>query len=457
MPDAFTNDRLRRDDPALDSVLITAELEKRPARPPDHAAENRALRSLAGHLAASPHTILLRLSEVLLDLLQAGSAGVSLISEETGDSHWPAISGAWSLYIGGSAPPPLAPCGVVLDRKVTQLIRHPEKHFTALRDFFPVITELLITPFFVEGKPLGTIWVASHSPTRHFDREDRRLLESLSQSASAAYQASSALGKLEAQSLVLRDAKYRLEALLANSEVATWVWDTVENRVYADASLQSLFGVSDEDARGGPIDHYIASMHPADQDRVQVLIERALRSGELFEAEYRVTRPDGSLRWVKARGRAYRQNGRVVRFPGVILDVTARREAMEREQQAREALAAREEFLRHVVASSADCIEVLDSSGRVQWLSEPSLSVREIRCFSDVEGAPWTDLWDVAQHAEVERSLHAARNGGTGRFRGRSPANRGGQRWWDVVTTPMIDADKVIRRILAISRDVTGG
>ena len=50
---------LSRDSPVpLESVLCTEELNRRPTRPPDYEAENRALVSLVQELAESPRTIL---------------------------------------------------------------------------------------------------------------------------------------------------------------------------------------------------------------------------------------------------------------------------------------------------------------------------------------------------------------------------------------------------------------
>ena len=46
------------DAPDLKSVLSTVELKRRPSRPPNHAAENRALNDLMQELATSPHSIL---------------------------------------------------------------------------------------------------------------------------------------------------------------------------------------------------------------------------------------------------------------------------------------------------------------------------------------------------------------------------------------------------------------
>nr|MDQ3069775.1 GAF domain-containing protein [Acidobacteriota bacterium] len=49
------------------------------------------------------------------------------------------------------------------------------------------IVEALLTPFYVNGAAVGTVWVIAHDVSRQFDREDLRLLMSLGKVASAAY------------------------------------------------------------------------------------------------------------------------------------------------------------------------------------------------------------------------------------------------------------------------------
>jgi hypothetical protein len=65
----------------LKSALSTAELNRRPSRPPDYAAENRALISLAHEMAASPAGILQALADTALTLCRAHSAGLSLLEK----------------------------------------------------------------------------------------------------------------------------------------------------------------------------------------------------------------------------------------------------------------------------------------------------------------------------------------------------------------------------------------
>ena len=67
--------------PDLRSMLSTAELSRRPSRPPDHEAENRALIALAQEMAASPESILQKLADTALSLCRAHSAGLSLLED----------------------------------------------------------------------------------------------------------------------------------------------------------------------------------------------------------------------------------------------------------------------------------------------------------------------------------------------------------------------------------------
>ena len=76
---------------------------------------------------------------------------------------------------------------------------------------------------------------------------------------------------------------------------------------------------------------------PEDLPRVKELVQNALENHRPYEAEYRVLLPDGSIRWVLARGKGiYDNDNRAVRFVGVAFDITQRKKS---EKRARENLA----------------------------------------------------------------------------------------------------------------------
>lgn len=173
----------------LELVLCTEELNRRPMRPADYETENRALVSLSQALADSPHTILQTLADTILEVFQADSAGISLLTKDEERFYWPAIAGMWKPHLGGGTPRDFGPCGDVLEFNVPLLFRHFERRYTYFLPVTPPVEECLLVPFYVRGKAVGTIWAIAHDDRRKFDAEDKRLLVSLGTFASSAYQA----------------------------------------------------------------------------------------------------------------------------------------------------------------------------------------------------------------------------------------------------------------------------
>jgi len=115
----------------LDAVLTTEELARRPARPPGHTAEAKALAALDRTLAESPRSILQNLVDLALELCRADSTGVSILKPGGAASvfRWPAIAGQFAANLNGTMPRDASPCGTVLDRNSALLFVRPERHF----------------------------------------------------------------------------------------------------------------------------------------------------------------------------------------------------------------------------------------------------------------------------------------------------------------------------------------
>jgi signal transduction histidine kinase/CheY-like chemotaxis protein len=77
----------------------------------------------------------------------------------------------------------------------------------------------------------------------------------------------------------------------------------------------------------------LASIHPDDRARRQEVLDRAIKSGQDYNFEYRNIWPDGSVHWVDVRARAVRRpDGSIRSMVGVSSDITARKTAeIERE------------------------------------------------------------------------------------------------------------------------------
>jgi PAS domain S-box-containing protein len=120
-------------------------------------------------------------------------------------------------------------------------------------------------------------------------------------------------------------------ALSAGDGVGAWNWEVESDRITADERFAKLYGVDPQKARAGaPIAEFLDAIHVKDVERVRAEIDDALRSGEAFVSEYRLTVPGCDVRWVRAQGRALpAADGAARRFSGVSFDVTERRRMTE--------------------------------------------------------------------------------------------------------------------------------
>ncbi len=124
-------------------------------------------------------------------------------------------------------------------------------------------------------------------------------------------------------------------------------------------------------------------------------------------------------------------------------------------KQAEEQLRASEEFNRSVLESSPDCVKVLDLEGRLMMMNEPGLCLMEIDDFALFCGQQWWVLWPEESRPLVQQAIAEACAGGRGGFQGFAPTVKGTPKWWDVIVTPVRDADGRVTRLVSTSRDVT--
>ena len=172
----------------LESVIATSVLQKRGSARQRLNGETEILLRLTHELAREPERIFQRLVAAITTMTRAGSSGISLLNEAGDTFVWPAIAGPLSRFIGDGTPRAFGPCGTVLDRNQTLLMIRPQRHFEYLQAISPALEEVLLVPFHVDGRAVGTLWAISHSDVQHFDAEDRRVLEDLSAFVASAYQ-----------------------------------------------------------------------------------------------------------------------------------------------------------------------------------------------------------------------------------------------------------------------------
>lgn len=113
------------------------------------------------------------------------------------------------------------------------------------------------------------------------------------------------------------------------------------------------------------------------------------------------------------------------------------------------------EFLASILASSVDCIKVLDLQARIVFMNDGGQRVMEIDDFGVIQGRPWPDLWDGDTRSLATNAAATAKAGGTARFQGIAPTMAGTPKWWDVQVTPIRGPEGLPAKLLVVSRDIT--
>jgi PAS domain S-box-containing protein len=191
----------------------------------------------------------------------------------------------------------------------------PVRSFLAV----PVVSRL--------GEVLGGLFFGHEQPSVFTDRTESLLTGIASQAAisidnAELYQAATReIERRKEAERAVRLGSERLRAALEASDTGTFRWDLHANIVEFDESLIRLLGLSsDETVRS--LGQFLALVHPEDRARVAERCRQCISEGVDFEMEYRIVRPDHSIRWLYDRGKVFREEGVAVYMTGACVDIT---------------------------------------------------------------------------------------------------------------------------------------
>ncbi len=237
-----------------------------------------------------------------------------------------------------------------------------------------------------------------------------------------------------------------LRLMEEQGQIGFWWHDLAADRITVSAGLARISGtpVSVERTRQS----MIAQIHP--QDRPFQADQIGLTdNGHPLRREFRIVRPDGTIRWVSSRIDVVLGNdGRPVRFIGIMADITERREA----QRAVEFNHGRRAAL---LEATAALTWIADLSGRPidysAWCALTGMSPENC----DREG--WLDAVHPNDRDRVRTAYRAAlAKGGTYDVEYRILTKEGVYRWFNARSAPVRDPSGAIREWQGVLLPIDG-
>jgi signal transduction histidine kinase len=120
--------------------------------------------------------------------------------------------------------------------------------------------------------------------------------------------------------VALDESEQRMALASKAAGLSTWIWDLDQQKVSATEPRRP-----DGEPTGHTTDfaNAMATVYGADRERMELAVRQAMATEQEFDAEYRVLRPDGEMRWKASRGRA--DPGQTKRLRGVTMDINERK------------------------------------------------------------------------------------------------------------------------------------
>ncbi|MCK5736604.1 MAG: PAS domain-containing protein, partial [Spirochaetaceae bacterium] len=121
----------------------------------------------------------------------------------------------------------------------------------------------------------------------------------------------------------LIDKQSQLRMALKTAEIGVWTWESNQKKLFWDEQMNRIFGISE--SNNGDMDYFINFSHP--EDRKDIIEEfnssEILKNG--IDIEYRIVRPDGSIRYVRTQGEAHKDSDNNYKVIGLTHDITRKK------------------------------------------------------------------------------------------------------------------------------------
>jgi diguanylate cyclase (GGDEF)-like protein/PAS domain S-box-containing protein len=198
----------------------------------------------------------------------------------------------------------------------------------------------------------------------------------------------------------LRASDLRFRQMAESIRDVFFLVDAKTNRtLYLSPAFEEIWGRTRESVYANT-DAWTDAVHPDDRAATYESYKKGISAGR-FDHEYRILRPDGSMRWVEARGFPVRDDrGRIFRVAGIAEDITERKRAAD---ELRESERRFSDLLGNVQLASV----MLDREARITYCNDYLLRLTGWR-HEEVIGRNWLELFIPPESNDDVKGIFAA-------------------------------------------------
>jgi len=126
----------------------------------------------------------------------------------------------------------------------------------------------------------------------------------------------------------LRESERKFQIVAETIEDVFWISTPgIGHMVYISPGYERLWGRSCDSLYAAPMS-FVETVHPDDRDRLQHIAQTEHARMQSYDLEYRILRPDGTVRWIRERGFPVPgEPGAEPLMTGVCTDITERKQA----------------------------------------------------------------------------------------------------------------------------------
>ena len=116
-----------------------------------------------------------------------------------------------------------------------------------------------------------------------------------------------------------------------------------------------------------------------------------------------------------------------------------------------------ESISRTILENNPDCVKILDSEGRLNYMNENGQCLLGIDDFSLYENKFWWELWENKDKKQIKEAVANAKKGKKTQMQLAGNTIKGIPKWWDIIVSPMqqLEGNEILPQIISISRDIT--